>query len=148
LAYKIRNYGGAPIIIGHNGKDVHPLIQEFGTAIHKESKKAATFYDDVKNRRGVGEQLANEGIPPTDYRYDDKEPTAWSWDSHVTEEPDAYPADEAARDAAIYTVIQGKERGMHNTEIAEFIPFSREWVGRRWEEYSEDSEHGETVARL
>jgi len=49
LAYKIRKYGGSLIVIGHDGKDVHPLIRELGTAIHKEGLKEATFYQDVRN---------------------------------------------------------------------------------------------------
>jgi hypothetical protein len=148
LAYKIRKYGGALIVIGHDGKDVHPLIRELGTAVHKESKKAATFYDDVKNRKGVGEQLAVEGIPPTDYRYDDKEPTAWSWEHHGEEDGEQYPPDQAMRDAAIATVIRAKEEGCSDREAAAFVPYSVGWVNSRWREYCDDGEHAETVNRV
>jgi hypothetical protein len=129
LAYKIRKYGGALIVIGHDGKDVHPLIRELGKAVHKESKKAATFYDDVKNRRGVGEYLAVEGIPPTDYRYDDKEPTAWSWEAH---EEDEMAPDEAAEDVHLWTVRQCFEQGLSARKAANFVPYSRDWTSRRY----------------
>jgi len=72
LAYKIRKYGGSLIVIGHDGKDVHPLIRELGTAIHKEGLKEATFYQDVRNRRGHRPIMSVTGIPETDWRYDDK----------------------------------------------------------------------------
>jgi hypothetical protein len=77
LTYKIRKYGGSLIIIGHDGRDVHPLVRELGVCVHKEGLKEATFYEDVRNRKGVNPIFSVSGISETDWRYDDKEPTTW-----------------------------------------------------------------------
>jgi len=149
LAYKIRKYGGSLIVIGHDGKDVHPLIRELGVCVHKEGLKSATFYEDVKNRRGVGEIEQIEGIPETDYRYDDKEPTSWSWSSNgdADETPDPKAL---TRKMSIYTVITSKEADPDrpNHEIADFVPFSTEWVRQRWNEYHHDGKHRDVVADI
>jgi hypothetical protein len=144
MAYKLRKYGGALIVIGHDGKDVHPLIREMGVAIEKESKKQATFYDDVRNREGVGERFSVDGIPPTDWRYDDKEATTWSWSTPGEEEDD----DPDAEDMAIWTAIRCKEQGMTGGEVADFLPYSRSWVDTRYREYRDDGRHSEVLARV
>jgi hypothetical protein len=146
MAYKIRKYGGAIIVIGHDGKDVHPLIRELGVAVHKEGLKTATFYDDVKNRSGVGEILSVDGIPETDYRYDDKEPTSWSWARYPdSDEEDDEPT---AEEMAIWTAIRCKEEGMTGGEVAKFLPYSRSWVDTRYREYRDDGEHSDVLARV
>lgn len=144
LAYKIRKYGGGLIVIGHDGKDVHPLIRELGVAVHKDSKKDATFYDDVINRDGKGERFSVTGIPPTDWRYNDKEATTWSW-STPDDEDDEGPD---AEDMAVWTAIRCKEQGMTGGEIAAFVPYSRSWVDTRYREYRENGEHSETLAKV
>jgi hypothetical protein len=146
MAYKIRKYAGALIVIGHDGKDVHPLIRELGKAVHKESKKEATFYDDVKNRSGVGEVLEVEGIPPTDYRYDDKEPTAWSWSRY--DEDDEMDPDEAARDVAIWTAVRCKRDGLTARETASYVPYGKTWVNDIWNEYQDGDKHRENADRV
>jgi len=62
-------------INGHDGWDVHPLVRELGVCVHKQGLKEATFYEDVRNRKGVNPIFSVSGIPETDWRYDDKEPT-------------------------------------------------------------------------
>ena len=145
LAYKIRKFGGALILIGHDGKDVHPLIRELGVAVHKESKKRAVFYDDVKNRQGVGERLAVEGIPPTDYRYDDKEPTTWSWDRTEEDDEDDHLSDD---DLRVALAIRKRKHGHSTQETADFVGMSTGWVSTRWQEYKEDGQHREKLNRL
>lgn len=145
MAYKLRKYNGALIVIGHDGKDVHPLIRELGVAVHKEGLKSATFYEDVKNRKGRRAIMSVEGIPETDWTYDDGEATDWSWSTYDGEE---YKADEAARDTAIYTAIRCKEEGMSNRETAKFVPFSHGWVQSRWKEHASQREHEDTVSRV
>jgi len=148
MAYKIRKYGGSLIVIGHDGKDVHPLIREMGVCVHKEDLKRATFYEDVKNRSGVGEIETVEGIPKTDWRYDDKEATTWSW--RKGSDGDEQEPEDVAREVAIATVILSKEAEPEkpNSEIAEFVPYSTEWVRQRWNEYDKDGEHRNTVAEV
>jgi hypothetical protein len=145
LAYKIRKYGGSLVVIGHDGKDVHPLIREMGVAIHKEGLKSATFYDDVTNRSGVGERFAVDGIPETDWRYDDKEPTTWSWSTGDEDGEDDEPS---AEDMAIWTAIRCKEQGMTGGEVAEFLPYSRSWADTRYREYRDDDKHTEVLAKV
>jgi hypothetical protein len=145
LAYKIRKYSGAMIVIGHDGKDVHPLIRELGTCIYKESKKEATFYNDVQNRSGVDEIMSVTNIPPTEYRYDDSEPTEWQW-SDVDE--DEYEPSQAAKDSALWTAIRCKEEEMSNREAAQFLPFSHGWVGSRWREYQQGEIDDSRLSRV
>ena len=146
MAFKLRKYNGALIVIGHDGKDVHPLIRELGVAVHKEGLKAATFYEDVKNRKGRRPIMSVEGIPETDWTYDDKEATDWSWRQH--EGGEEYKADQAARDTAIYTAIRCKEEGMSNRETAKYVPFSHGWVQSRWKEHVSQREHEATVSKV
>jgi hypothetical protein len=145
LAYKIRKYSGSLIVIGHDGKDVHPLIREMGVAVHKEDLKAATFYEDVQNRDGVNPIMSVSGIPETDWRYDDKEPTAWSWRTGDEEDEDGEPT---AKEMAIWTAIRCKEIGMTGGEIAEFIPYSRSWADSRYREYRQKDQHRDVLASI
>lgn len=144
LAYKIRKFNGALIVIGHDGKDVHPLIRELGVAVKKDAQKDATFYDDVQNRRGVGERFAVTGIPETDWRYDDGEATAWSWSTPSDDDED----DPTAEDMATWTAIRCKEQGMTGGEIAEYLPYSRSWVDTRYREYRDKSKWQDALARV
>jgi hypothetical protein len=148
MAYKIRKYGGSLIVIGHDGKDVHPLIREMGVCVHKEDLKRATFYEDVKNRSGVGELASVEGIPETDWRYDDKEATAWSWRTHGDEE---MGPDEAAENVFLWQVRRHFEEGVSARKSAERVPYSRDWTSRRYRWLKNDEfphERADTVEEL
>lgn len=136
LAYKIRKFGGSLIVIGHDGKDVHPLIREMGVAVHKDGKKEAAFYDDVQNRKGVGERLRVSGIPPTDYRYNDKEPTAWSWSDN--RQDDDLEASDAADDVDLWTVRECYQADLSAREAAKFVRYSRDWTSRRYRWLNKD----------
>ncbi|QLC33638.1 ATP-binding protein [Halarchaeum sp. CBA1220] len=147
LAYKIRKYGGALIVIGHDGKDVHPLIRELGKAIHKEGLKDATVYDDVQNRRGKGEILQMTGIPETDYRYDDGEPTAWSW-SNGDDEDLEY--DDVVEDVAMWTIVNEREKEdpLAYRKLAKKTPWDASTCSRRWKRYKEDGKYVDAVQRV
>jgi hypothetical protein len=142
LAYKIRKYNGSLIVIGHDGKDVHPLIREMGKCINKEGKKRATFYDDVKNRSGVGEDETFEGIPPTNWRYDDKEATDWSW-SRGDEDEEIEP-ETARKWAKIASVCLARDQGVSNLDAANHVDRSAGWASEKYSEY-QDGEHTEAV---
>ena len=129
MAYKIRKYGGSLIVIGHDGKDVHPLIREMGVCVHKEDLKRATFYQDVKNRKGVGRLAEVEGIPQTDWRYDDKEATSWSWRRHADDE---MQVEEAAENCHLWTVRECYREGLSARKAAKYVPYSRDWTNRRY----------------
>lgn len=148
LAYKIRKYGGSLIVIGHDGKDVHPLIREMGVCIHKEDLKAATFYEDVKNRRGVEEIASVTGIPETDYRYDDKEPTTWSW--RTSEDEEAVEYEDVAEDVGMWNIVHGREREdpVAFRELASQTPWDASTCSRRWKKYKEDGKYVAEVQRV
>ncbi|WP_135533248.1 hypothetical protein [Halostella pelagica] len=152
MIYKIRKWNANLIIIGHDGKDITPLVRELATIVHKESKKRATFYRSINNRTPAGEIVSLDGIPDTKWDFDDEEATDWSWEDHRDKDdrdgdPD-HTDGPTAREAAIYTVIRGKEQGQTNDEVAEFVPYSGEWARQRWNEYNDDGEHAELVAKV
>jgi hypothetical protein len=147
MVYKIRKFGGSLIIIGHDGRDVHPMVREMATCINKTDLKTASVFESVKNRKGEGHIMDLEGIPPTDWRYNDKEATSWSWSEYATDE-DEQEDGASPRDLAIYTAIKAKKSGLTNRETAKFVPYSRTWVGSRFREYNEDGEHHEILARI
>lgn len=149
LLYKIRKYNGSIIVIGHDGKDVHPMIRELGVAVHKESKKKATFYEDVQNREGVNELQPVDGIPPTKFRYNDKEPTDWSWSDG---ESDSGEFDEGhaagKREQKIVSTICAKKVGCSDRETSDIVGMSLGWVNNRWNEFAEDGRHVDLVNDL
>jgi hypothetical protein len=137
LIYKIRKYGGGYAVIGHDGKDVHPIVRELSVCVNKESKKDATFYDSVDNRQGVGEKLSLTGIPPTDWTFDTLEATSWSWDGEEEQlEADALAlaeekAEEDVQEQIEEIVVNMSENGATQGEIAEVVPWSQSTVSRR-----------------
>jgi hypothetical protein len=158
LVYKIRKYagGGALIIIGHDGKDVHPAIRLLCTVMEKDSKKKARFYNTVRNRSGK-EPLTPEitGWPDSKWSPNDKDPAPWNWSKDRDEESGESGGDitreSAYREMAVWTVIRSKSGDeLSNREIAEERlngAYSEEWVRQRWNEY-EDGKHGETMDRV
>jgi hypothetical protein len=159
LVYKIRKYGGALIIIGHDGKDVHPAVRLLCIALEKESKKKARFYKTVKNREGrepITPQIT--GWPDSKWTPNDKDPAPWAWarpDEDADGEDDGHIArEEAYRELAIWTVVQ--ERTGDDGESLSFREiseerlnglYSQEWCRQRWNEYDE-GQHAETVANV
>ncbi|WP_226480381.1 ATP-binding protein [Natrinema amylolyticum] len=159
LVYKIRKFGGAIIIIGHDGKDLHPAVRELCMVLHKESKKQARFYETITNRnpkQPITPQI--EGWPDSKWSPNDKDPAPWSWDDGQDDEIDGNSShiarDDAFRELAIWTVVQEKTRNPDdppsNGDIANkrlYGEYSAEWVRRRWNEY-QDGEHGEVVGEI
>jgi hypothetical protein len=47
---------------------------------YRREYKRATLWEDVENREGKGKIVEIDGVPETDYTYDDGEATYWSWD--------------------------------------------------------------------
>lgn len=80
---KARKSNTSMIIIGHDGKDVHPSIRALATIVERRrgEVKRATLYRDVVERSGKGKIMEIEGIPETGYSYDDKEASYWSWET-------------------------------------------------------------------
>lgn len=82
MLYKIRKANAGLIIIGHDGKDVHPAIRAMATIVERRRGefKQATLYEDVVEREGRRRIVELNGVPETSYTYDDKEATSWSWE--------------------------------------------------------------------
>lgn len=99
LVKKIRKGNAGLIIIGHDGKDVHPAVRVLAIAIRRyvENKKRATLYRSIRNRKGRDQIVDVSGVPMTDYSYDDKEATRFVWDVDGDEDEEVL---DAARDLA------------------------------------------------
>jgi hypothetical protein len=106
-----------------------------GVCVHKERLNRATFYRDVKQRSGVGELATVEGIPETDWWYDDKEATTWSWNEHNDE---GLENEEAAENCHLWTVRECYREGLSVRESAKFVPYSRDWTNRRYNWIEDD----------
>lgn len=158
LAYKMRKYGCALVMIGHDGKDIHPALREMCIALHKTDKKEARFYQSVRNRKGVDPITpAITGWPDSMWSPNDKDPAGWAWARETSEDDEddgSITRSEAFREIAIWTVVDEKTR--HGDEGLSFDKiasrrlsgaYSGEWCRRRWNEY-QDGEHGEIIAEI
>lgn len=158
LCYKIRKYGGSIIIIGHDGKDLHPAVREMCTVLHKTEKKDGRFYESVKNRTGKDPITPPiSGWPDTKWSYNDKDPADWSWsDSNDEETPESaengITRELAYDEFAIWSVV--KEREKEDPLSFEKIAArklqghrSGEWCRKKWKAY-QNGEHRDIVARL
>lgn len=112
LVYKIRKARCGIIIIGHDGRDVHPAVRELSTVVrrYRGKLKEATVYESIKNREGVGQIASLNGIPETDCTYDDKEATSWSWAEAPEQDQIEQQALEMAEEMAEEMVDEEKRR--------------------------------------
>jgi hypothetical protein len=133
LVYKIRKANCGLIIIGHDGKDVHPAVRTLATVVQKfrgEVKKAELF-EDVQNRQGVGHIMSLRGIPETDYSYDDKEATSWSWETAETpEQADREAVLEEARSMAADMEESHVRRLAHRLDTDPVLDLEQDEIGR------------------
>jgi energy-coupling factor transporter ATP-binding protein EcfA2 len=162
LVYKIRKANAGLIIIGHDGRDVHPAVRTLAVVIERYRRefKRATLWEDVENRQGKGLIAELDGVPETSYTYDDGEATYWSWDHSgpddhgrdVEEEIEERAAEkaeeriktEARRMAAL--MATDPDVDMINAEIGQLIgewyrgeSLSGTWV-TKWKNRFEDGE--------
>lgn len=145
LVFKIRKFNGMLVYIAHDESSIHPLLWRVGTIIKKTDKKTAVIADKIKNGelRGVSDPI--EGVPPTDWRYNDKDPSPWSWtDTGGEETPEP---GEVAYDVAVWTVNRLKKDGYSDRDTAEYVPFGKSWVNDRWNEI-QDGEHRSAMDRV
>ena len=141
MCYKIRKYGGSLIIIGHDGKDVHPAVREMCTAFHKTGKKTGQFYEEVKNRKGrdpITRPLEGIPLPQKRWQPNTYDLADWSW---RTAEDDGIEAEDAFEKMAIWTVIQCKQDGLSDRDTAEFVPFGKSKVNRVWNDYEDGTQY-------
>ena len=155
LVYKIRKANAGLIIIGHDGKDVHPAVRMLATVVQRNrgELKRADLYEDVKDREGRGKIVSLTGIPQTDYTYDDGEATSWSWDD-LEDADDQQLTREQAQELAedmheqhlrrlAYTLATADWVEMTQREIGQTLglaqrgePYSQQWV-QKWKQHYE-----------
>jgi len=130
LVYKVRKSRAGLVIVGHDGKDVHPAVRTLAYAVEKprDRQKRATIYEDVRDRRGIGEILSLSGVPVTDYTYDDKEATSWSWDAEEGE-TETFGREEV-EDLAADMVEEEVRRLAASMKESDRVPLTREEIGR------------------
>lgn len=144
---KMRKYGVDVIIIGHDGKDVIPSIRELAIICKKTGKKNAQFWQDVNNRKvrdPVTPELTGIPLPDRAWQANTYDLANFFWDDQDGNEL----SKDAIKEAHLFTVIKGKEQGLTDRELAEFVPYSREWVRTRWKEYDEEGLHKNTVGNI
>lgn len=147
LLYKIRKYGGALIAIAHGPKSVHPLLWRVGIILKKVSLKKAVIAESIKSDRIADIRGEIEGVPPTDWTYNDKEASSWDWDDS-TNSGGAEIEEAAIKKTAMWTMKQGDERGLSPREIAENVPYSHATVNNWLEDYEKGGEKREWVSEV
>lgn len=145
LVFKIRKYDGLLIYVAHDESSIHPLLWRVGVIIKKTSKKQAIVADKIKSGEIRDERFRIDGIPQTDWRYNTKDPSVWSWTE--AEEDDEPDPGEVAYDVALWTVRECKQDGLSHRDTASYVPFGKSWVGDRWPEIR-DGEHNAALDRV
>ncbi|GGN17864.1 hypothetical protein [Halarchaeum nitratireducens] len=155
MLFLIRKYNGALIYIAHTPHSIHPMLRRMSTIIRKTDRKVAEI--DVQGGETTNPSYTIEGVPPTDWRYNDKEASTWSWDADPEAVADGGKSvavediastESEARKISIATAIDGMQLGMSSREIAEYIDYSYKWVQNRQKEYRDDGEHREVVIEV
>lgn len=154
LVYKIRKSNAGLIIIGHDGRDVHPAVRELSTVIKRERGKLkhAEIYESVRNREGIDLITELDSIPETDYHYDDKEATSWSFDTPEQDQQERKKEIESAareiskeRARRLAAGLTEQSNGLDQTDIGEAIghavrgkPFTQAWVSKSRRKYEDE----------
>jgi hypothetical protein len=146
LVFKVRKYGGALIVIAHDESSIHPLLWRVGTIVKKVSQKKAAVANRITNGQLREIQTEIDGIPPTDWRYNDKEASDWSWTETSSDSDEPAVAEDDIKRVSMWTIAQGKQEGKSNREIAENVPYSHTTVGNWWQEYQNGGEKREWVS--
>jgi len=145
LVFKIRKYNGMLIYVAHDESSIHPLLWRVGYIVKKTSKKQAVVADKIKSGEVKDVQFTIDGIPRTDWRYNTKDPSIWSWTG--AEDSDDPEPGEVAYDVALWTVRECKLDGLSHRDTAKYVPFGKSWVGDRWPEI-EAGEHTDALDRV
>jgi len=128
LVKTIRKGNCGLIIIGHDGKDVHPAVRELAKVCQRyvENQKRASFYHTIRNREPDEKIVDVHGVPLTDYEYDDKEDTRFRWD--VGDGEDA--ALDAARELAEDMVQRERRRLAAELYLSDALDVNQGEIGR------------------
>lgn len=125
----IRKHNGNMIIIGHDGKDLHPTIRELADYVEKEDKKEAAVFEAVRNREGEDQKFELEAIPKTNLYYDTKEATTWEW--ATDEDEDGVDYDKII--GRCYATM--KDHGYTQKEVGDIFEVTQSKVSSAYQEY-------------
>lgn len=152
MTYQIRKSNAAMIIVGHDGRDVHPAVRELATVVQRfrGELKRAILWQDVRNRQGEGKIAEITGIPETDYDYNDGEASYWEFDSDDSEEERQEDIEAAARNMQMDTLrplaarLVEADNDMTQAEIGEALglahkdeAFTQAWVAKQKRKHGE-----------
>lgn len=143
LVRTIRKGNCGLVIIGHDGKDVHPAVRELAKVCKRyvENQKRATFYHSIQNRSPVDQITDVRGVPMTDYHYDDKEDTRFVWDVEESDPEDGLDAGD------VESILSERERAIaaqmalsdgieaNQADIGSIFGHSQSWVSRQVRAY-------------
>jgi hypothetical protein len=146
LVFKVRKFGGALIVIAHDESSIHPLLWRVGVIVKKVSQKKAVVANSIKNGEIRDIQTEIKGIPPTDWRYNDKEASNWSWTDTSSDSDEAEIAEMDVKRVSMWTIAQSMENGKSPRAIAENVPYSHQTVRNWWKEYQNGGEKREWVS--
>jgi hypothetical protein len=146
LVFKVRKYGGALVVIAHDESSIHPLLWRLGIIVKKESPKKATVWERVTNGELRGKVGEFEGVPPTDWRYNDKEASSWSWQETSDDSDEPAVAETDVKKVSMWTIAQEMEAGKSPRAIADIVPYSHQTVRNWYEEYEDGGEKREWVS--
>jgi len=144
LVKTIRKGNCGIVIIGHDGKDVHPVVRELARVCQRYvgNKKRATFYHSIRNRTPVDQIADVRGVPQTDYQYDDKEDTRFVWDLNAAGE-----SEDSLGPEDVESILSERERaiaaqmaiddGIEATQadIGSLFGHTQSWVSRQVRAY-------------
>jgi hypothetical protein len=155
MTYQIRKSSAAMIIVGHDGRDVHPAVRELATVVQRfrGELKRAVLWQDVRNRQGEGKIAEITGIPETDYSYNDGEASYWEFDSADAEDEKQEDIEAAARNLEMETLrrlaarLVEADNDMYQADIGEALglahkdePFTQAWVAKQYRKFGSDDD--------
>lgn len=85
MVYQIRKARAGMVVIGHDGRDIHPAVRELATVFEKRrnaGKKTVWVWEDVRNRQGQNMIMKVNGLPATDWSFDSQEATSFEFDDN------------------------------------------------------------------
>lgn len=129
--------GGVKLIIwvGHDGKDIAPLIRSLCDYVEKPDLKKAEFYQGVRNREGVGHLFSIDGIPESsNWNYDTNDTADWVWGDEAG--TDGYDEDDLReiRNKRIVRTYKTFEDVTYS-DIGEVFGISESAVGKIMKQY-------------
>jgi len=132
LVKTIRKGNCGIIIIGHDGRDVHPAVRTLAKVVRRYvgNQKRATFYQSIHNRNPVDQITDVRGVPATDWDYDDKEDTSFVWDNLDGQTDVEQAVEEQARVMADDLLTDEKRRIAAQMYLDDSLSLSQEDIGQ------------------